>query len=547
MKVVKNQSVRPLVKANLLDKAVSLFSPSAGLSRLKSKAQLQYLSDSGYLVAGGNRKTLRGWQAPENTADRDILPVLSRARASSRDLFMNTAIGSGGLRRIVANAIGPGLRLQCRIDRNFLKLEEKEAAAWERNTEREFNLYAKSKECDLKRSLNFYQMQKLILLSTLMNGDSFFALPYKDTRNFPYKLKIQLIEADDVFNSNGTPDCTKMAGGIEVDNNGAPSKIYVRKKTDVYNNTLFINPYLSESIPVNIYSASGRKNIYHVYDPERINQRRAMPYMAPIFEKVKQISRLSDAELMKNIISAFFTITITSVSEASALSDPFLASQSVLDTATNPQDAKMYEMGSGNFLQLDPDEKAEIIESKTQSGSEFVPFFESMLKEIGMSIGIPFEVLLLQFNSSYTASQASLQEAWKLFIDKRNFTANEFCQPIYKEWLIEAITKGRIKAPGFFNDYSIQEAWCCSTWEGAKKAVLDPLKEAKASEVRLKNNLTCHENEFIAAGNEDWEGMIDRKAREKAYLDEKDLSDSSNEQDLLVNNLLSNDEGNQGK
>ena len=64
-----------------------------------------------------------------------------------------------------------------------------------------------------------------------------------------------------------------------------------------------------------------------------------------------------------------------------------------------------------------------------------------------------------------------------------------FCQPIYKEWLVEAIAKGRISAPGFFSDPVIQDAWSGSVWTGPGQGQLDPLRDAKATILRIRDLL----------------------------------------------------------
>lgn len=62
----------------------------------------------------------------------------------------------------------------------------------------------------------------------------------------------------------------------------------------------------------------------------------------------------------------------------------------------------------------------------------------------------------------------------------------DFCQPIYEEWLSEAVAKGRIKAPGFFTDPIIKDAYCSAEWTGPSAGQLDPTKEVEAAEKGYK-------------------------------------------------------------
>ena len=82
----------------------------------------------------------------------------------------------------------------------------------------------------------------------------------------------------------------------------------------------------------------------------------------------------------------------------------------------------------------------------------FDAFVKSFCQQIGASVGIPYEVLLKEFNSSYSASRAALLEAWEEFKMRRSWFVADFCQPVYEVWLAESVARGRLKAPGFFDD-----------------------------------------------------------------------------------------------
>lgn len=520
-----NKQFKP-VRLNLFDRAVCAMNPKAGAERIKARAALSYLEDSGYIVAGGSRRSVRGWKASANSPEVDVLPKLEAARASSRDLYMNTALASGALKRVVTNAVGSGLTFQSRIDRDFLGLSEEEATAWERTVEREFALWATSKDCDAARTLNFYEMQRLAFLSTLMNGDSFVLLPYLSNSKLPYNLRVQLVEADVVTNPSNALDTERCAGGIEVDDYGAPKFIHVRKSTgmDVPIGTVWNYGTSWTKVPF-FGEQSGRRNVLHLFEPDRIRQRRAMPYLAPVFEKLKQLTRLSDAELMANIIASFFTVIIKSGLNAPAIPEGFIPEEQVTDASTNPGDAKLYEMAHGNFIQLDEGDDVSFADPNRPS-KNYEPFFNAIVKEIGCALEQPFEVIMLIFNSSYSASRAALQEAWKFYFQRRTWLARNFNQPIYEEFLTEGIMNGRISAPGYFDDPLYKMAWSGASWNGIKMGSLDPLKETKARILKLQYRLSNYEDEYVSevGSGEDWESSVDRLARQEAYLKSKDLA-----------------------
>ena len=67
----------------------------------------------------------------------------------------------------------------------------------------------------------------------------------------------------------------------------------------------------------------------------------------------------------------------------------------------------------------------------------------------------------------------------------RNGELLVFNQPIYEQWLSEAVAIGRIDAPGFFDDPAIRQAWCGCLWMGASMGHVDPLKEVNAAATRI--------------------------------------------------------------
>ena len=52
---------------------------------------------------------------------------------------------------------------------------------------------------------------------------------------------------------------------------------------------------------------TGSPNVLMVYETERAEQYRGVPYLAPVIEALKQLTRYSEAEMMAAVINGFFT------------------------------------------------------------------------------------------------------------------------------------------------------------------------------------------------------------------------------------------------
>ena len=212
-----------VIRLNLIDKILRYFNPRSVVERVRSRMALSNLEENGYITSGSSKRSMRAWNPAANSADQDILPKLESLRASSRYLYMISPLASGALRRLRTNAIGFGLRLQCRIDREVLGLDDDAADAWERRTEREFLSWANSPECDAARTLAFPQLTALAFFSTPLSGDCFTLLPRIPRQGQVYDLRIQIIEGDFVCNPYTQIDTNRICGGVMVDQYGAPS------------------------------------------------------------------------------------------------------------------------------------------------------------------------------------------------------------------------------------------------------------------------------------------------------------------------------------
>ncbi len=133
-------------------------------------------------------------------------------------------------------------------------------------------------------------------------------------------------------------------------------------------------------------------------------------------------------------------------------------------------------------------------------------------------MGMPYDVLVKEDNSSYSAARAALLDSWEDFRMRRRWFVYDFCQPVYEAWLAEAVARGRIKAPGFFQDPLIRAAWCGARWIGPVQGSLDPKKEAEAAVLQIQHALKTHEQVTTELSGGDWEENVEQLAAENAKL-----------------------------
>ncbi len=500
VKVRRGETVK--VKENLADRVVRYFNPIKGKARLQSRITTAVAS--GYAGGSRTRRSLKEWTPPGADADSDLLPDLPVLRQRSRDLTRNSPLACGAINTTVTSVVGPGLQVKPLIDSEYLGLTDEQASEWEKTAKRLFNLWANSQECDLTRTQNFSEMQSLAFRSTLENGDIFTLLPMIKRAGSPFNLKLQFVEADRVENEDFAPDTTALAGGVEMDANGAPAKYHILK-------THPGNTYATtrDWQKVNAFGKkTGRRNVIHLFDRKRPGQNRGIPYLAPVIETLKQLERYSEAELMAAVISGMFTVFIKT--EGDGELDSFMP-----DTETGGKASdEDYKIANGAIVQLEPGDDISTA-NPGRPNAAFDPFVLAILRQVGVALEIPYEILVKHFTASYSAARAAMLEAWRFFLTRRKFLETKWCQPIYEAFITEQVAEGRLHAPGFFSDPLTKQAYLGSIWTGRPQGQIDPLKENNADVIAEEHQWKTASQITSEKTGQDWEQNIIQAGREE--------------------------------
>jgi len=515
------------ITPNIVDRMVGFFDPVSAARRFKARATMAVAG--GYIGASKSKRSLKQWFTSGLDVDSDVLLDLPTLRERSRDLIRNTPLATGAIKTKITNVVGTGLKLQSRIDRGALKLSEEQADKWEASTEREWRLFWESPECDAARTLDGNAITKLVYRQVKENGDVFIVLPRITFSWFPYDLRIQIVEADRVCNKNNAADTDTLAGGIEKDQYGAPLNYHILKKHPGNFRYKSKKQFEWQIIPA-FGSELGLRNVIHLFSPDRPGQSRGVPDLASVIEPLKQLDRYTEAELMAAVISGMFTVFI----ETGSGDTPLDLTDMSQETGSKALDVD-YKLAGGAIVGLVPGEKVHD-SNPGRPNAAFDPFVLSILRQIGVALELPFEILIKHFTASYSAARAALLEAWKYFISERQWLAANFIQIIYEIWMYEAVAKGRIVAPGFFADPLIRKAYLGAEWIGPAKGQIDELKEINAAKKRVGMGISTLSEVTAEMTGGDWEkkhpqSVKEYKMRKEAGLipEQQDKNKEDNE------------------
>lgn len=502
-------------KPNLLEKAISIVSPSAAFNRYKARFALSAASHVG--ASTGRRQTQEWVVSKGASADVDIADDLPRLRDRSRDLLRNNAIATGLIKTKVTNVVGSGLMFQSRVNNEVLNMSDEQADKWNSLVEAEYNAYFNSVNCDMERQSTLGELTALAFRSMLEAGDVVGLMPYKRRLGDTYGTKLQLIEADRLANPFNRSNDKTLTDGVEFDERtGEPVRYHILKTHPgaLYNDNQFA------TTPVEAFSNSGRRNVIHLFVKQRIGQHRGIPDLTPVIESLKQLGDYKDAELMAATISSMFTVFIKS--ETNDL-NPLAPMTPVNETGGKTSDTD-YKLGVGAILDLGMDESVEFADPK-RPNTAYGEFVMNMCREIGVALEIPYEILIKHFTASYSASRAAMVVAWQYFNSMRFFLVSGLLKPLYANWFEEAVLMGRISAPGFVNgDPLIRQAYLNAYWIGPSMPQIDEGKEIDASIKRMSAHLSTLADETARLQGTDYQSNLKQAAKENKMKEELGLN-----------------------
>ena len=396
-------------------------------------------------------------------------------RARSADLFERNLYARGLIRRLVENEVNTGLHLEATPEEAILGKPEDSLADWSEETENRFALWGKNPAiCDAKERSSFGALQAEARREALVGGDVLCVLKQDQRTKLP---RIDLIPGERVQ----TPwariaDGTEICEGVELDGAGRHVAYWVRQDDGT-----------SKRLPA-FGEKSGRRLAWLLYGTDkRVSDVRGTPLLGVVLQSLKELDRYRDAALRKAVINSMIALIVKKGEpgpgsnmgrRAGVASGVATTSGTVGDT---PRRWSFTEMIPGAVVE-ELNQGEEPMPFPSGADIDFREFEECVIASIAWTEGIPPEILTLSFSNNYSASQAAINE-FKLHLNlARTDFGEQFCQPVYVEWLLASTLGGKVNAPGLleaFRDYEQHDqwgAWVSAEWSGHIKPAVDMSK-----------------------------------------------------------------------
>jgi len=436
------------------------------------EAAYQYTSPPGGIYNG--ETFLEGVSGQiDDIANLDYWTLRQRSAA----LFYGNSYGRGIIRRFVNDIVNTGLEVEVIPDEEILGLEEYALEDWSDLLERRYKIYQSSPEIvDAKGRREEGELLAQIDLEALVCGDCLVVNRQDTATKLP---QIEIVNGDRVQTPPNMAMDSSIVDGVHLNSRGVHLGFWVNKGTvDVFDDDFEYIPARGKS--------TGRKAAWMVYGlDKREDGVRGEPLLSVAIQPLKSIlDYRGSAQLKAEVNSHLVGYMERTLDKPATL--PMQGG--AVKTGTVTGDGTNLPVGlkkilPGMFIeQLQPGEKP-TVHSTQGTDVNFGPFEAAVMVGVAWSLGVPPEELLMSYNKSWSASQASKTKWRSLIFKERRRLARQHCKNLYEEWFISELLLSKFAAPGFLearvdpSQYDIKRAWLRTQWHGPIEPSIDSVKQ----------------------------------------------------------------------
>lgn len=375
------------------------------------------------------------------------LPFL---RAQARDLTRNNPWARRGVRRILADTVGCGIRPKARGRDAELIMQR-----WE--------TWAETTECDSAGRLTFYGMEELALRTVAVSGEVLvrrrFRLP-QDGLSVP--LQLQILEPDFLDSSRDTTQLAnggEIIQGVELDAIGRRVAYWLFDRHPGGVGRL-VSP-VSRRIPA--------EQILHVYELERPGQIRGPSWFASVDVRMHDFADFEDATLSKQKIAACMAVFHTDQDGlGTALGQPGT-------DAASGQPVDMFEPGM--IIPLPPGKTVTV--ANPPASNDHQSYCATSLRGIAAGLGTTYSGLSGDYSQANYSSEraARLDQRGAIESWQEHMLIPQFCQPAWS-WFLTAMQ---------LNGDAVEAR--PAEWASPPMPIVEPEREVKADTAEIRSGL----------------------------------------------------------
>lgn len=394
-----------------------------------------------------------------------------RLQYESREFVRSNGLYKGMLNRARSYIVGRGFTLtMMSSSKKYNKLVEK---AWKKFWKRP----------EITGQLSGARTEAMVMDELLTCGETaVIPTSYKDVD------RLQLIEAEQIIGQNWSHQ------GIERDPvTSAPTKFWV-------------SPYdPNTGVPLR-GDAKGfaPDKFFYISCPERPSSNRAVPPCQAAFPMLHRINDVCDSEAIAWQMQARVALISNRTSGPMVPSAVGARNQNREDTDGDITRNWVTELDAALIFHGKPGEEVKGME-RTAPGSSFSESLTMFFRLLGLPLGLPLELILLDWTkSNYSQSRAVLEQAFISFLDWQDLLIDLFHDRVFEWWILRAIDRGEIPE----REDGLEHDWIRPTFPW-----IDQLMEAQAQGEKVDRGFALHGNVLMSLKT-DREDFLPRRKQE---------------------------------
>jgi len=491
-----SEDIKTRYDPNFIDRMIGFVSPMAAYNRMCWRSALRSAYD-----AGGFARTNNNWVPMNGTAEQTDRGRRDIIRNRARDLERNNDMFEALVSPFTRNVVGTGIRVQAKV-KNKSGEEDEEL---NRKIETLFSIWSRPENCDLTGTQTFAELQKMTMRRIRVDGGILFIKASTKDGVLPFKLQAREVDDLDTFTSMSlTSGGNRIVAGIEVDKYNKPIAYYFRD----------VDP---EGFFTGNSTRVEASRVIALWEKRRPSQIREISPMANTMVRIKDTDEYVEALTVKERILACFGIAIKKQAPAlgGSVGRGLPAAGSKVDPKTGYNGRAIT---PGMMLELLPGDEAQSI-APNGTGTAPKEFISTQQRLAGGGQGLSYEAVSRDMSQvNYSSARQGMLEDRGTYREWQQFLIDHFCRVVYEEFLTAAIIAGKL--PITMEEFNAEkERYLEHRWIAPGWAWIDPLKEAKADQSALENNLDTLENLLESKGM-DWKETMEQRAKEKKFIEQ---------------------------
>lgn len=435
--------------------------------------------------------------AGELGAVKNYVPDFQTLSARSWQAYTESEIAQLVIHNYLLWTIGTGLKLKSEPAKAIIKDEglNFDASQFINLTESRFNLFINSTRSTNTRVKTFNQLAYEAVKHAIISGDVLIVLDYGRPEDRNKSVSARMIDGYYVqcpLNSVNPNNGNQIFSGVEINKYGEPEAYWIVLDDMSYQR-------------IDAYTKTGTRQAFLVHGLEyRVDYYRGMPLLSAVLETMKKLDRYKEATVGSAEERAKITWFVEH-SQYSTGEDPIQKLKAAAGRGVDPsteqitntllqQTASNIKYTTGKTT-LNMPIGATLKSISSQNDLYFTEFYNTNFEILCATIGIPPEVALNKYTSSFSSSRGANKNWEHKILFERNRTSLELYQPFYNYWLEIEIYNSRLDAPSYvlaktIDNYMLIEAYQNARFVGAKMPFIDPLKEVLAARAKLGDKTT---------------------------------------------------------